>query len=723
MKIIPSLVKLNSNHNRLNSKQNNIINNNSYIQRPLSLSYPKNYYLSFEARVDKDLDSFIKRNSSNLPDSVRYYVENLTPEQKQEITPLEAQRNAFEYIALCDSVDDVKEMYPSEPLFSNLISTSNTKATRGILFDIRYLKDTLAEENQTVLKTTDEDLSIYLVKKIFLEGKTIPEINEDLDKDINPILQKEDKNYILDSTLKALGIALPSVSYLNSLRYTKEGYSDMMASKLSQHWKDLSAEQKEKIINSHSSNFERKLSQEQKERLSKLTKERWEKMTPEQKVDLIDKLQQGNKEQKIVMISAWNKCPKLRKELSQYLYENNYFSPQNVIYNEKPLSEAMRIIMSRFWQNNQDGARELGNSIIAARSEFNQAKKLGQEEEYINQTLELQKENKAEIKNLKAKRPTKTTNIQNAKPKEKSLREKLYEEYKNDFSFFPDDCLDGQFKKLDEFSTDEVEKFMMFLKNEKMSDEDAEIAKKISEAICSKQTGQGSFRTEAFISSTCLTALTQALEPIVNPVTKEEYKVNFPLFSDSNAIFILTSRLCYYFSHNNVDEFNLVDWMKTQNNMDEILNSPLDDTYGLKLIEQNSKNPSKVKEVLGNYKYKFKTIPDVQTFKDTYNMNILNSKDDYVSTVKKRLIKLAGYKNLKEKDFKEIDEILNKNIAYIIYQFCFSQENIPAFSLINSLVSFSNAAKARGYDVRIFKTAVLTILQKEFEKLDKACAY
>ena len=58
-----------------------------------------------------------------------------------------------------------------------------------------------------------------------------------------------DSDYIHPSTLKALGIKSPDREYQQSLRYTRDGYSDFMGQKISKglndFWNNLSVEGKE----------------------------------------------------------------------------------------------------------------------------------------------------------------------------------------------------------------------------------------------------------------------------------------------------------------------------------------------------------------------------------------------------------------------------------------------------------------------------------------------
>lgn len=189
------------------------------------------YLLSFEARVDKGLPRFYEENKDRMPHTVKTYIDTLP--NKRGLSPLQAQYNAYKSIVYAKTTDEIKQAYPDEELFSELKSSSENKAKRGLLYEIKIMSDDLKKGGETVLPD-DEDLSVYIVKKIFLEAKSLSEINEDLDKDLNPIFKKEDKNYINYSTLETLGIKLPNQEYLTSLRFTRDGYSDEIGSKISE---------------------------------------------------------------------------------------------------------------------------------------------------------------------------------------------------------------------------------------------------------------------------------------------------------------------------------------------------------------------------------------------------------------------------------------------------------------------------------------------------------
>lgn len=204
-------------------------------EQPQYSSMPSS--LAFGARVDKGLSRFYEVNADKMPSTVKKFIENLP--SKEIFTPLAAQAAAFAGLAGALTISDIKNSYPEEELFQNLISPDDSKATRGILGTYRENKDLLEMCDQGILENK-ENLTVWLIKKIFLEGKTVDEINQDLDKDISPDFKKlytekePDGQAIRGTTLKALGIKMPAFEYMQSLRYTRDGYSDAVGEKISQ---------------------------------------------------------------------------------------------------------------------------------------------------------------------------------------------------------------------------------------------------------------------------------------------------------------------------------------------------------------------------------------------------------------------------------------------------------------------------------------------------------
>ncbi len=205
------------------------------------------HLMSFGARVDKGLERFYDTNKDRMPLTLRRYVESI--DDKSRLSPLEAQKRAFASLNNAKNAQDIKKAFSDEPLFQNLINPLESRAKRGILQSARENDELLAFSGQGVLKNR-ENLTVYLVKKVFLEAKTVEEINKDLENDLDPDFKADfrfknpDSPYVYGSTLKALGIQLPEFEYQQSLRFTKDGYSDSVGEKIRQgqiaFWNSLS---------------------------------------------------------------------------------------------------------------------------------------------------------------------------------------------------------------------------------------------------------------------------------------------------------------------------------------------------------------------------------------------------------------------------------------------------------------------------------------------------
>lgn len=232
-------------------------NNNSEISaktNQTTYELPNYQSISFLGiRVDKGLERFFSENKDRMPINVRTFIMSL--KSHLGITPLEAQNRAFSKLNEAQTVTDIKtRLFPEEELFATLKTPKDTKATRGILSTYRENRQLLDMFGKDILESK-ENLTVYLVKKIYLEGKTLDEINtdfeHDVDKDFLALFQKKNPNYlrmIQNSTLKSLGIQVPDAAYQQSLRYTRDGYSDMVGENISKaqrlFWDSLSPEQR-----------------------------------------------------------------------------------------------------------------------------------------------------------------------------------------------------------------------------------------------------------------------------------------------------------------------------------------------------------------------------------------------------------------------------------------------------------------------------------------------
>lgn len=199
------------------------------------------YLLNFGARVDKGMNRFFSENKDRMPARVRNLVEPM--KNREAITPLEAQYYAFAKLEDAATVQDIKTIFPpeEEPLFANLKEVSESKAKTGLL----YHANEMSELYENGVLKSGENLTVYLVKKVFLETKTIEEINQDLENDLVDDFKvyAKGKNpnapFVRTSTLAALGIKSPDSDYMQSLRYTRDGYSDLVGAKISKGLSDF----------------------------------------------------------------------------------------------------------------------------------------------------------------------------------------------------------------------------------------------------------------------------------------------------------------------------------------------------------------------------------------------------------------------------------------------------------------------------------------------------
>ncbi|MCQ2743795.1 MAG: hypothetical protein MJ230_03235 [bacterium] len=230
---IQSIQQYEFNTKNINKNNNNIKKESSNLHTTNPLSYG----ITFEGiRVDKGLARFFEVNEHCMPKTVKKYI--LSLDDKAIKTPLTAQAEAFSLLKTANTVEDIKNAYPDEELFQNLKNPDETRATRGILGVFRENKDLFDIANQSILKDK-QNFTVWLVKKLFLEGKTLEEINKDFKQEADSDFlgffnEKENaEEPVKFSTIKALGIQTPEFEYTQSLRYTRDGYSDIVGQTIS----------------------------------------------------------------------------------------------------------------------------------------------------------------------------------------------------------------------------------------------------------------------------------------------------------------------------------------------------------------------------------------------------------------------------------------------------------------------------------------------------------
>jgi len=159
-------------------------------------------------------------NRKNMPESMKAYLD-YDYKERRHIPPEQMMREVFKYIELADTLDDVKQIYPDEKLFKSL-HENHQKNRTTILGEIKLAKEI---SDVPLLKDGGDNLGIYMLKKIYLEGKTVKEINKDFyEKDMNDEYRGIITRPIDSSTTAAYGIQYPNLSFWHSFIATREEY-------------------------------------------------------------------------------------------------------------------------------------------------------------------------------------------------------------------------------------------------------------------------------------------------------------------------------------------------------------------------------------------------------------------------------------------------------------------------------------------------------------------
>lgn len=212
----PQFTQIKFDQSKKNSNQNS--NKINLSQTTISTSY-KDYNISFSSRTP---ENFYEQdfNRENMPYTMRNYL-NYDYEQRQHIPPEQMMREVFKYIDKAKNFDEVKRLYPNEDLFKNLHDNKQNHKT-NILAEIKIAKEL---SDAPLLKDGSDNFGMYLLKKIYIEGKTLKEISKDfLEKDIN----EEYKDFITKpinyETTSAYGIKFPKQEFWHSFIATRDEY-------------------------------------------------------------------------------------------------------------------------------------------------------------------------------------------------------------------------------------------------------------------------------------------------------------------------------------------------------------------------------------------------------------------------------------------------------------------------------------------------------------------
>lgn len=199
-----------------NNKENSntVTENRSY--NPIAY---KDYGISFGARLFRTPANFYAQpfNQKGMPETMKAYI-NDDYEDRKNMPPNQMLKLVFDDVNETKNLEQVKRVFPDEPLFTNLRDVPNKKARTGVLAEIDIMK----EEGKPLFKNGDDHLGMYLLKKIYLEGKTLKEINKDFEKDISK--EYNGISAIDYTTMNAYGIKFPNQAFWKSFTATREDF-------------------------------------------------------------------------------------------------------------------------------------------------------------------------------------------------------------------------------------------------------------------------------------------------------------------------------------------------------------------------------------------------------------------------------------------------------------------------------------------------------------------
>lgn len=220
-----------------NSKKLNDNIQQETITNPVMQAGYKDFNINFRGRTPENFYAQ-EFNVKNMPETMKSYL-NEDYETRKYLPPEQVMNQSFKYLDVIDSFSDVKSTYPDETLFENL-HEANLKGRTGILSDIKIAKEM---SDTPLLKDGSDDFGMYLLKKIFLEGKTIKEINKDFyEKDLAAEYKGAVTQPITYGTTSAYGIKYPKTDFWNSFIATRDEYKKFIVDLPKQDKNDLKKE-------------------------------------------------------------------------------------------------------------------------------------------------------------------------------------------------------------------------------------------------------------------------------------------------------------------------------------------------------------------------------------------------------------------------------------------------------------------------------------------------
>lgn len=203
------------------SENKNLFSKNNYTNYSYNPLAYRDYNISFKARLFRTPENFYEQpfNRDNMPETMKSYLFN-DYEDRKNMPPNQMMKLVYGDIKDTDTLEQVKanRSFSEEPLFENLTDVPNKKVRTGVIAEIELMR----QEDKSLFKNGKDNLGHYLLKKIYLEGKTLKEINTDFEKDIS--VHYKGLSPIQYETLSAYGIKFPKSAFWKSFIATREDF-------------------------------------------------------------------------------------------------------------------------------------------------------------------------------------------------------------------------------------------------------------------------------------------------------------------------------------------------------------------------------------------------------------------------------------------------------------------------------------------------------------------
>lgn len=377
----PSIFTVKSFNRTNNNSKNKEDNVKSYSYNPVAY---RDYNISFGARLFRSPENFYEQdfNKENMPKSLREYIyESWDSDFRKTIPPAQAMKEVFGKIKYAQNLDMVKMMYPDEPLFADLTSTPKKKSREGLLGAINLLKDDPEYKGRTLFKNGDNDLGMYILKKIYLEGKTLEEINKDFAKDVSVYFKGYDIKY---QDYNAYGIKFPKLSFWHSFLPTRtdRNFKYVRLPKNLEERVAMNKAAERKAAASHNQNTpvvkkpRKPLDFVQRKKLSEFMINWHANLTPEEKAELRRKQKIGMEDSILhnyfgeIVTIAQDKV-NLSDAMAEY-FEKVYGTPDYLEYLKDNRSKQSEI-MSKFWKQHEMLRKDYSKAMIETIAEFDEA--------------------------------------------------------------------------------------------------------------------------------------------------------------------------------------------------------------------------------------------------------------------------------------------------------------------------------------------------------------